>query len=181
MKKYSMMPVVVTAIVTVIMGLIYVTVQQTYRTSANDPQVQMARDMSTKLLQSKSVDAYFTDTVDVAQSLAPFYVLYDASGKPIRSTGYLDGQMYSVPMGVFETVKKSGEQQVTCQPRKSIRMAMVIERTNTGPVAYVAAGRSLKMAEERISILTTTVFIAWLICSAIILLCYAIRFFKYRN
>ena len=38
----------VIAIVTVISGIIYATVQQAYRTAANDPQIQIARDIKFK-------------------------------------------------------------------------------------------------------------------------------------
>ncbi len=42
-------------IITAIMGLIYVSVQQTYRTGANDPQLQIARDISNHLGNNHSI------------------------------------------------------------------------------------------------------------------------------
>ena len=70
------------AIITVIFGVIYATVQQSYRTAANDPQIQIARDINVKLHQGKPIENFFADTVDIAQSLSTFVALYDASGKP---------------------------------------------------------------------------------------------------
>ena len=45
-----------TAVVTIFAGFIYAAVQQTYRNTANDPQLQIARDMSEQLTDGKSID-----------------------------------------------------------------------------------------------------------------------------
>ncbi len=107
MKKDSFINyLLVIAIVTVISGIIYATVQQTYRSGANDPQMQIARDINSKLQHGKPVENFFTGTIDIAQSLSVFNVLYDDSGKPIRSSGYLQNKMPAIPAGVFEFAKK---------------------------------------------------------------------------
>src|SRR6185369_7271437 len=83
MKKLTTLNyLVAAALVTVLMLLIYAAVQQGYRTGLNDPQVQMARDISLKLEEGRSIQPYFTaDTIDINRSLSPFVVLYDAQGK----------------------------------------------------------------------------------------------------
>ena len=102
MKKISFMSYfLVIAVITVISGTIYTSVQQAYRTGANDPQVQIARNINLKLQHGKSIENFFTDTVDIAQSLSVFSSLYDPAGKLIRSSGYLRNKMPAVPEGSF--------------------------------------------------------------------------------
>jgi hypothetical protein len=67
-------------IITTIMLLIYACVQQSYRTSANDPQLQIARDLSDDLRNERSGKKFLdADTIDIAQSLAVFTALFDAA------------------------------------------------------------------------------------------------------
>ena len=160
---------VATALVTIVMLLIYATVQQTYRTGLNDPQIQIARDISSKLEKGRSIESFIaTDSIDITRSLSPFIILYDGQGKAIRSNAFLDGKMPQVPAGLFDIVKNKSEHRVTWQPRKGVRMAMVIVQTNAAPVQFVASGRSMTDVEERIQQMRTMVFFAWVICLVII-------------
>ena len=114
------------AVITVIILLIYASVQQTYRSGANDPQIQIAEDIGAKIKKGKSIEDVFpADTIDIAQSLAPVVVLYDAQGKPLRSSGFLNGKMLQLPEGVFDFAKKRGSHGVAWQPNHDVRMAMV--------------------------------------------------------
>jgi hypothetical protein len=156
-------------VVTVIIALVYATVQQSYRTAANDPQIQIAEDLGNKLNDGKSLENIFQDdTIDIAKSLSPVIIFYDASGKPIRSTGFLDGQMCKLPAGLFDHAKKNGMHSVSWQPRKGVRMAVVIVHTNSPVVSYVAAARSLREVEVREYNLRIMVFIAWIVCMVLI-------------
>ena len=177
MKKISFFT--TAALVTVIMLLIYATIQQSYRTGLNDPQIQIARDISLQIEQGKSIESTLNnDPFDITKSLSPFIVLYDAQGKPLRSNAFLDGKMPQVPVGVFNEVKENGEYDVSWQPRKGVRMAMVIVKTNAGPVQFVAAGRSMVEVEQRINNMRTMIFIAWIICLAIIAIAAVFTYFK---
>ena len=170
------------ALVTVIMLLIYGTVQQCYRTGLNDPQIQIARDIARQLEQGKPVETSFAnDPFDITRSLLPFIVIYDAQGKPLRSNALLDGKMPQVPVGVFEEVRKKGEHDVSWQPRKTVRMAMVIVKTNTAPLQFVAAGRSMAEVEYRIGNMSTMIFTGWIICLAIIAITAAFNSYKRTN
>src|ERR1019366_4540835 len=124
------------AIITIIFGVIYTTVQQNYRSGADDPQIQFARDINLKLHEGKVVDGFFTDSINIAQSLSPFAVLYDANGKPLRSSGYLNGKMPELPPGVFDFAKVNGEHEVTWQPGSGVRMAMIILSSNSSSVGF---------------------------------------------
>lgn len=156
-------------VVTVVIGLIYATVQQSYRTAADDPQIQMAEDLSTELGAGKlAADIYPEDTIDIAHSLSPVVIFYDNSGRPIRSTGYLDGKMCQLPSGVFDHARKMGMHMVTWQPRHDVRMAVVLIHVNSGPVEFVAAARSLREVEIREANLTKMVFMGWGVCVILI-------------
>jgi sensor histidine kinase regulating citrate/malate metabolism len=164
------------AIITVIFGAIYATVQQSYRAAANDPQIQIARDINARIHQGKPVESFLTDTIDIAHSLSTFAALYEANGKPIRSSGYLDRKMPELPAGVFDFAKTQGEHEITWQPRSGVRMAMVIISSNFSPVGFVAAGRSLQEVEVREHNFITMVFLGWLVCFGLTLLHAVLQF-----
>ncbi len=144
-------------IITILCGLIYVTVQQSYRTAANDPQNQIAEDIAQHITDKNYLNKYFSDTVDVAASLSPFAVLYDQNGDPIRSSAFLDGEMLHISKGVFKNITDNVV--ITCEPRKGVRLAMVIYKIANG---FVASGRSLREVEKRESTLFLSVGIAWI-------------------
>lgn len=169
MKSSILNYVVALVVVTVIIALIYGTVQQSYRTAANDPQIQMAEDLSAELGAGKLVaNIYPADTIDIAHSLSPVVIFYDNAGRPIRSTGYLDGKMCQLPSGVFDHARKMGMHTVTWQPRQDVRMAVVLIHVNSSPVEFVAAARSLREVEIREANLTKMVLMGWGICVALI-------------
>jgi hypothetical protein len=141
--------------------LVYGTVQQTYRQSANDPQIQMAEGAA--LMVSAGGSTKTTGTVDIASSLAPYLVFYDASGKPLAGTGMLDGALPSLPSGVWNSVlSRGGEDRFTWQPRPGVRSAVVVDEivgAATGTSArFVMAGRSLREVEDREDKLALQIF-----------------------
>jgi hypothetical protein len=94
MKKFSLVDFLfVMTILTIVFAVVYATVQQSYRSGADDPQIQLVRDINLKLHEGKSIERFFDDSIDIAQSLSPFIVLYNANRKPLRSSGYLNGKM----------------------------------------------------------------------------------------
>ncbi len=156
-------------IITILCGLVYVTVQQSFRSGANDPQLQIARDIANDLNTNHSTNQLFPkDTIDISKSLALFVVLYNKAGEPIQSNGLLDGNLPKLPTGTFVFTKKNHEDVISWQPGRGVRMAMVIESVQSPNVGFVAAGRSLLEVEKRISNLTKMVFIGWIICIGII-------------
>jgi hypothetical protein len=167
------------AIITIIMGLIYASVQQTYRSNADDPQAQIAYDMRDKLQKGKSL--VFDDTIELGKSLSVFKESYDENGNAIQSTGFLNGRIPQLPKGVFELAKANGEHWITWQPQRGVRLATGIVRVNTAPVAYLVVGRSLKEVEERVSKLTSIVFVAWIFCLAIVLFNWLVTYYNFRK
>jgi len=156
-------------IITIIMALIYASVQQTYRANANDPQAQIIYDLRNDLQEGRPLPEVFSDSVDLEKSLAVFVEAYDANGNPIRSSGYLNGKFPQLPKGVFEYARRNGDHWVTWQPQRNVRMAVGIAKVNSNPVNYIVAGRSLHEVEERESGLSTMIFIAWILCCVVVL------------
>jgi hypothetical protein len=155
-------------IVTGIFLTIYATVQQAHRSGANDPQLQLARDIDNRIRSNKPFDQLLpNDSIDISTSLANFVTLYNSSGAPVQSTGILDGRLPQLPAGVFDFTKDHKEDVFTWQPRAGVRIATVLEATDNG---FVAVGRSLCEVEVREENLAKMVMIAWIACLAVILL-----------
>jgi hypothetical protein len=157
-------------ITTVILLAVYISVQQSYRSAANNPQIQMAKDISIALANGKSINKFIpADTIDIAQSLSPFTEIFDHNGKPVQSTGYLNESFPQPPAGVFEFTKANNEDILTWQPQPAARMAMVFEKVNAGNIGFIAVGRSLKETEVRESNLVKTLGLTWVACIGVLL------------
>ena len=70
------------ATITLLCGLIYVTLQQAYRSNANDPQIQLAEDAAQALAAGQSPESLLPEQqVDIARSLAPYMMIFNAQGE----------------------------------------------------------------------------------------------------
>lgn len=150
-------------IITVLSGLIYISLQQNYRLTANDPQIQIAED--TAALLNNNFDAHSfvpSNLVDISKSLGTFIIIFDDKGQPFASSAVLGGKTPVPPLGVFDYTKKQGEHRFTWQPEKGIRIATVIVGFNGKQKGYVLAGRSLREVEKRIDKLTLMIGLGWL-------------------
>jgi len=150
--------------VTVVCGLAYAAVQQDYRQSANDPQIQMAEDAATGISQGAAPQSFIPrGSVDISTSLAPYLVFYNASGTPLFGNASFDGGLPNLPPGVFPYTANAGEDRITWQPAPGVRQAAVIVHiTGPGPAAYVLAGRSLREVEWRENQLELITDITWI-------------------
>ena len=177
-KNYFITHFAIFMIVTVLCGLIYVSVQQSHRSGGNDPQLQIARDMKDAIETNRSTARWMTgDTLDISNSLSVFKTIYDKSGEPLHSTGFLDGRPPRLPKGVFDFANHHKEDVRTWQPRDRVRLAIVVECVRSPSVGFVAVGRSLKEVEERESTLVTMVVVAWLVCVGVIILHFLLSHF----
>jgi hypothetical protein len=169
-------------IVTGIFVAMYATVQQVHRSTANDPQMQMARDISVRLGAYNIVQLLPDDTIDISNSLGTFVTFYNHNGEPIRSTGLLDGKLPGIPKGVFEYARINREHDVTWQPKPGVRMAMIVESVPSSPeVGFVAVGRSLREVEIRESNLVSILLVIWAGCMAVIVMHYVIQLWQQRK
>jgi hypothetical protein len=79
-------------------------------------------------------------------SLAPFIVVYDSSYQVVAGSGYLQGSIPSIPLGVLATTTATHERLITWQPTAGVRDATVTVAANH---YYVLSGRSLREVESR--------------------------------
>ena len=150
-------------VLTLVYGLVCAAVQQNYRQSGNDPQIQMAEDFATTLSGGQSVDSLGKppSLVDAAKSLSSFLIIFDDGGKPLVSSVQLDGVTPVPPAGVFDYVRKHGQDRVTWQPKRGVRIAAVVTRYTGDKPGFVLAGRSLREIEKRASNILLITGFAW--------------------
>ena len=148
--------------ITLLCLIFYTAIQQSYRISANDPQIQLAEDIATQLANGNP-SAYYIPPVkiDISKSLGTFIMIFDSNGKLVNSSASLDGKSPQIPVGLFGTAKKSGETRITWQPQKNARIALVVVHYKNAKEGFVAIGRSLREVEKRIDSLTKIVFFGW--------------------
>ncbi|HEX8032236.1 MAG TPA: hypothetical protein VF510_00230 [Ktedonobacterales bacterium] len=147
------------AVLAVLMcGLIYGAVQQSYRSSANDPQIQMALDARDALARGTPPSQLVPqNTINMAQSLAPYLIIYDTTGTPVASSVSLNGQTPTPPSGVFDSARSLQINKLTWMPQPGVRSAIVVVPYDGG---YVLAGRSLTVVEQREDNLVQIVIVA---------------------
>jgi hypothetical protein len=137
---------------------------QIERQSANDPQIQLTEDGAAALEKGRPIAQIVpTDTIDVARSLAPFLIVLDDAGKPLASSGLLDGQVPIPPPGVLAFVRDNGEERVTWAPRPGLRLASVVRRVGGQRPGFIVAARSLREVQSRIARLTRIIVVGWAI------------------
>lgn len=155
------------ALTVALSGLVYLAVQQVGRHTANDPQIQMARDIAATLGSGGTVESVVAGApVDIGRSLSPFVTIYNGDGTVVASSGRLHGEARSVPPGVLTAVRKEGEVRVTWQPEPGVRIATVLVRQPGTSGGVVLVGRSLEETEQRAAQFLNLVTLA---CVAVLL------------
>ena len=154
---------ILAVIVTGLSWLIYGVVQQDIRQGADDPQIQLAEDGAAKLADGRSIQEIVPiEKVDIAKSLAPYIIVFDSSGKPIASSALLNGQIPTIPAGVFDVVRQNGEDRISWQPQYGVRSAVVVTQFKGANSGFVLAGRSLREVEKREASIQQIVFVGWI-------------------
>ncbi len=155
----------------IIMGTGYAVAQQIIRQSADDPQIQIARDAAYELGQDKaySIPSDYA-RVDIDVSLAPFTIVFDDTGDIQSTTGYIDRRTPVPPLSVFDRAREDGEYRFSWEPAPGVRVAAVMVRFDARDSGFVLAGRSLREAENRVNDIATLVMIAWVVLSAVLLI-----------
>ena len=128
-------------------GTVYIVAQQGLRAGADSPQLQLVEDAARALDAGAAPEAVTgPPTVDVANSLAPFVVVFDAQHHALAGSGRLDGALPTPPSGVLDHAAATGSpNRVTWQPRPGVRIATVTVAWSGGTVM---AGRSLGEVER---------------------------------
>jgi hypothetical protein len=148
-------------ITTILSLLVYTSVQQVYRQSANDPQIEIASNVVDGLNLAVTPDKIIGNAnFDLGKSLSPVVIIYDDSKKVLASAGKLDGSVPTPPQGVFDHVTVDHQNRLTWQPKPGVRLATIIAKYDKG---YVLVSRSLRETEDRVQKLGTMVGLAWII------------------
>ena len=152
-----------TLIFTLVASLVSLVVQQNYRLTANDPQIQMSEDMAQKLSMNPITTTLTTpdQVFDVSASLSPFEIVYDDKGNVLTSSGILDGQTPVLPSGVLDYAQTHGQDRFTWQPKSGVRLATVVTYYSGKSSGYVLVARSLREIENRENQLTEQIALWW--------------------
>ena len=151
-------------IITAFCLLVSITVQQSYRQSANDPQIQIAEDIATLISQGANPQNYIPiGKVDISKSLATYILIFDKNGGLIGSSASLDDKTPQIPNGVLASAQKQGETKITWQPKVGVRSATVIVYYKGANPGYVLVGRSLREVEIREDNLTLMIFATYVL------------------
>lgn len=169
---------------TVVIGLMYAVVQQGYRQSANDTQIEFARNAADYLSQGVSPQVLIStlSKVDMTKSLSIFSIVFDKNGKIMYSTAvrgstltqHTDSDPFVPPAGVFDYVRAHGEDRITWQTSTGLRFAAVIvpwsvdaetaPKTALGTTTsgFFLAARSLALVEDHIRLAGMICLMGWL-------------------
>lgn len=187
------------ALLTILSGMIYATVQQDLRQSANDPQIQAAEDVAASIDKGSdpsSFDVAQNDRVDIAKSLSPYAFIYDTQGKVLAATGELNGEVPSIPLpalqasteqneNFFQRLRRDGgedrENRLTWQPELGVRSAIVVVPFAANGGGYVVAGRSLREVEFREDHTLKIVVLGWFLMMSIWTLFFALWFLLHKH
>lgn len=141
------------ATIIILSATIFVGIHQNYRSSANDPQTQIVRELSTALSEGTPAESIVPSegTVELKGSLSPFVLIYDKDNKLLGSSALENGKNPEFPAKILDKAKQtSKEQYVTWQPETGVRMAVVISKYESNVASgTVVAGRSLEEIEKR--------------------------------
>jgi hypothetical protein len=153
----------VAAAVTLMFFTIAVAVQQSYRQTANDPQIEMAESAAAAMLTGATASTVTTPQLgDIATSLKPYLIVYDETETPVASDMQLHGTVPKPPSGSFAYTKAHSENRFTWAPEPGVRIAAVMVYQGGTTPGYVLAGRSLRETEQREDALTKIVLGGWL-------------------
>ncbi|MET0779669.1 MAG: hypothetical protein ABWY71_02430 [Candidatus Saccharimonadales bacterium] len=150
-------------LVTLCFGAAYITLRQSLRLGANDPQISMTQDAAATVRRDSKPSDLLSGRVEMAYSMAPFVIVYDKMGNVVTGNGFLDGEIPVIPIGVLRHTPIHGTHAVTWQPTAGVRIAAV---SASAGQYFVVSGRSLAVVEDHIQSLTQYAVCAWLIVMA---------------
>lgn len=151
-------------LITLIAGLVSITVQQSYRQTANDPQIAMAHDLVFQLENGKKFTP--STTKNIAKEYGTFTMLYSENGTVVASEAVLNNKNPMLPHGVLDYAKKNGQNRLTWEPQKGVRLATIVYPYSHG---FVLVGRSLYETELRETSLEQGVALFWIVSNIIML------------
>lgn len=149
-------------LVTFVSCVVYATVQQSYRSGANDPQIQIAHDSVTDLENGiPPSQVVSSKKIDISKSLAPYIIVFNNSRIVVASSAILNSKTPIPPTGVFDFVKENSEERFSWEPQPGVRSAAVMMHYNGSQSGFILVGRSLREVELREERLSYIVGLAW--------------------
>src|ERR1051326_547986 len=88
------------ATIVIFAGLVYVAVLQNYRSVSDDPQIQIAEDISMAVSAGKATPDQIVSAApsqDMTSTLATFVAMYNATGTPLGASVVLNGKLPPLP------------------------------------------------------------------------------------
>lgn len=156
-------------VITLVMGTIFGASQQAIRLAANDPQIQVAEDVSGAISQGQPIPPSPKSMVDAKLSLSPFVSIFGDDKAPVYWNAQLNDKAPTPPAGTFDYVKDHGQNRFTWQPASGERFAAVLLRYGGEKPGYVMVARSLRESELRIKKLGIDILIAWAVTMVAVL------------
>jgi hypothetical protein len=145
--------------ITGVSATVYGVAQQSLRLMADEQPTALALRTAARLNSGMSPsEAQSTAQVDMATSLDPFVLVFDADRQLVSATATVHGRPPDYPTGVFDTVRTRGQDRVTWQPEPGVRAATVAVAWNGG---FVVGGSSLTLTEETIDRIGPLVIVGW--------------------
>jgi hypothetical protein len=146
-------------LVTLIFGILYVSVQQLNRQSANDPQIALAQNTAARLDRGDKPTAIVgSDTIDLRSNSSPAVIIYDRNGNPVAGSATINNVLPRIPVGVLTAAKGQAYHTITWQPADDIRLASV---TVASKDYFVTAVHSLREVEHRATYLLQLAILGW--------------------
>ncbi|HVQ44479.1 MAG TPA: hypothetical protein VMT30_05940 [Candidatus Saccharimonadia bacterium] len=131
-------------------ALIFVSVQQSLRQSANDPQIQLAEDGAAAMAKGTApADIVGDQPVDVVASLKPIVITYRGDGGLAAFNGEFGSAKPVPPDGAFAYARAHGQNRFTWEPAPGLRLATVLVYNGGEHPGYVLAARNLREIELR--------------------------------
>jgi hypothetical protein len=140
------------ALLILVCFIIYGTVQQTYRTGADDPQIQMAEEAVNALENGANPKSLLkANSIEISKGLLPYTIIYNENEDVMASDALLNGMEPVLPKGVLTFAKTNANHTdvLTWQPQVGIRSAIVVKYVSGSFNGFVITGRSLRLTEER--------------------------------
>lgn len=138
-------------VIIITFGTIYACGHYILRQGANDPQIEMSENIAQDLSYGRKViDIIPQITINPETSKSPFVVIYDEQGRIVAGNLNVRESVPIIPFGVLKHAKERGQNRITWEPLKDLRIATVTTPyTGTKGSGYVLVGRSLREVERR--------------------------------
>jgi len=136
----------------------------------------MAEDAAYNLSQGEPANYVIAiSKVEMSRSLAAFIIFCDEARKAVASPGFVHGQIPSPPAGVFDYVKRNGQDRITWEPENGVRIAAIFERYEGSISGFLVVGRSLREIEKRESqverIAVAAMRATWVLALIVVVFC----------